>query len=203
MKKILAIALCATALGTAQASLKEAAKVGTFGNWTILRDVDKMTDKVTCTGIYQQDYAKQLSDEGLYISVKGGISSVTLRFDDLPPRPMRLAGKIEKDVRAVMLEGAEYDLAISSSRLRVQVLTLISGVQNFELDLAGIKDAVANMKAGCPIPQPVAAPPIEPAASPNLAPQEQPACSPDLLSRMKAAKVTPAQIQKICASTGT
>lgn len=200
MRLIAVLTLCALAAGGAHANLKSATKVGTFGNWTILRDVDKMTDKVTCTGIYQQDYSRQLSDEGLYISVKGGISSVTLRFDDLPARPMRLAGKIEKDVRAVMLEGADFDLAVSSVRLRGQVLTLVSGVQDFELDLSGIRDAVSNIKAGCPAnavgavsaPAPLAAEPPQP-----------PSCSPDLLDRMKAAKVTPAQVQKICAPTNS
>jgi hypothetical protein len=203
MKNLFAVALCALAICPAQASLKDATKVATFGSWTILRSVDKMTDKVTCTGIYQQDYAKQLSDEGLYVSVKGGISSVTLRFDDLPPRPMRLASKIEKDVRAVMLEGAEYDLAISSARLRGQILTLISGVQDFELDLTGIKDAVANIKAGCPIQTSVAESPTAPIPPQQAAKPESTACSPDLLNRMKAAKITSAQIQKICASTGS
>lgn len=198
MRKILVVAFCVAAFGSAQAGLKDAAKVGTFGNWTILRDVDKMTDKVVCTGVYQQDYATQLTDQGLYISVKGGLSSVTLRFDELPARPMRLAEKIEKDVRAVMLEGPDFDLAVSSTRLRGQVLTLISGVQTFELDLTGIREAVANIKAGCPVsPSGAASPSAQPAKS------EPQACSPDLLDRMKAAKVTPAQIQKICPSTGS
>lgn len=57
MRKILVVAFCVAAFGSAQAGLKDAAKVGTFGNWTILRDVDKMTDQVSCTGIYKDDYS--------------------------------------------------------------------------------------------------------------------------------------------------
>ncbi|CAN7189059.1 hypothetical protein [Acidovorax sp. LjRoot117] len=200
MRSIAVLLLCALATGGVHANLKSATKVGIFGNWTVLRDTDKMTDKVTCTGIYQQDYSRQLSEDGLYISVKGGLSSITLRFDELPARPMRLAGKIEKDVRAVMLEGADFDLAVSSTRLRGQVLTLVSGVQDFELDLSGIREAVAHIKAGCP----PAAPSAMSAPAPATAePPQPPACSPDLLERMKAARVTPAQIQKICSSTNS
>lgn len=195
MRKILVVAFCVAAFGSAQAGLKDAAKVGTFGNWTILRDVDKMTDQVSCTGIYKDDYSKQLASRGLYIQVRGGISSVTLRFDEDPPRSMRLAEKMEKDIRAVMLQGAEFESAIAAKRLRGQVLTLVSGLQDFELDLTGIAEAVASIRDGCP---PIAPPP-EPQAAP-AAPTTPPAllCTTELMDRMKAAKVTPTQIQKIC-----
>lgn len=198
MKKLFALIVCAVALSTAHANLKLASKVGTFGNWTVLRDVDKMTDKVSCTGIYKDDYGKQLAERGLYIQVRGGISSVTLRFDDEPPRPMRLAEKLEKDVRAVMLQGAEFDSVVAAKRLRGQVLTLVSGIQDFELDLAGISEALASIREGCP---PVALTPEAPAAAPSPAAPKATSCSPELLDRMKAAKVTPAQVQRICAST--
>lgn len=198
MKKLLILTACMAMCGIAQAGLKDATKVFTAGNWTVLRDVDKMTDKVSCTGIYKNDFGKQLAQDGLYISIRGGISSVTLRFDDSPARGMRLPTQIEKDVRAVMLEGSEFDAAIASSRLRGQVLTLVSGLQEFDLDLTGIAEASANIKSGCPLP--IAAP--EATGAPALPPTENPVvpalCSQELLDRLQAAKVTKSQIQKIC-----
>lgn len=199
MKKALILTIGLIAGAAVQASLKDATKVLTVGNWTVLREVDKMTDKISCTGIYKQDYGKQLARDGLYITIRGGISSVTLRFDDQPARQLRIPTKMEKDIRAVMLEGEEFAAALASSRLRGQALTLVSGLQEFELDLSGIAEAVASIRSDCPPPAAIAS---EPAPSvPVVAPAEAPAlCSAVLLERMKTAKLAPLQIQRICDS---
>ncbi len=150
MKKLLTFALLAVSSISASANLAEDKKVFSSGNWAVLRGVDAMTDKVTCTGIYKKDYAKQLVADRLFVSVRGGISSVTLRFDDEPAQSLRLATDTEKNINSVIINDAHFDALIRSSRLRMQVLTLVSGVQNIDLDLKGIADAVENIRADCP-----------------------------------------------------
>ncbi len=153
MKKLLLLTALVAAC-TGAFALKNAVKTLQVENWTVLRDVDPMTDAVNCTGIYKGQYTTQLSDAGLYIRVNGGIRGITLRFDDEPPREMRLATKMEKDVRVVILDGADRAKALSSKRLRYQVVTLVSGVVEGELDLAGIEAAAQHIAAKCPLGQP-------------------------------------------------
>jgi hypothetical protein len=141
---LLAAAQCAFA------DLKSATKVFEAGGWSVLRDVNMMTDKTDCTGIYKGNYKIQLSEDSLYISIGGGIESVTLRFGDEPPRSLRLAESLEKKVRAVIITGSDFESAMSSPRLRYQVGTLVSGIQQGEIDLTGARAANENIKAGCP-----------------------------------------------------
>jgi hypothetical protein len=129
---------------------KDAKKTLQAGNWAVLRDKDPMTDKISCTGIYKGDYAVQLSDEALYVRVQGGIEAVTLRFNDEAPRPMRLAQEMEKKIRAVIFSGTDYMDVIQAKRLRYQVMTLVSGVKQGDLDLTGIDQAYLHIKNGCP-----------------------------------------------------
>lgn len=120
------------------------------GNWSVRRGTDPMTDKVSCTGIYKDQLGIQLSREELYVTIRGGIEGVTLRFDDQPAERMRLARKVEKQVSAVEISGDEFRKLLGSNRLRIEVLTLVRGIQNLDLDLTGISDAVNNIRQGCP-----------------------------------------------------
>jgi hypothetical protein len=109
-----------------------------------------MTDKVSCTGIYKDQLGIQLTGEKLYVTTRGGIEGTTLRFDDQPPERMRLGTKMEKQVNAVEISGDEFRKLLGSNRLRMEVLTLIRGIENWDLDLTGISDAVNNIRQGCP-----------------------------------------------------
>jgi hypothetical protein len=199
MKKIFILAACAALCSPTFASLKDAAKVFESGKWTVLRSIDKMTDKVNCTGINGGDYGKQLGMGGLYISVKGGIEGVTMRFDDAPARPLRLASKMEKDVRALIIEALEFQSVLSSKRLRLQVNTLVSGLQEFDIDLTGISEAFENIEQDCPIPEtvPVAAVTL-PAAAVKAEPV--PLCSAELIGKMQKAGITKNQVTQVCGS---
>lgn len=151
---ILTIAFaCAGIAGPVQSQgLKDAKRTLTSGKWTVLRSIDPMTDKVDCTGIHDGNYRVQLSADGMYIRIAGGIQSVTLRFDDEPARALRLPTKMEKDVRAIILEGGEYEAATKASRLRYAAITLVAGTAQADLDLTGIGEALEHIKAGCPLP---------------------------------------------------
>jgi len=174
-------------------SLKDAQTTLKAGNWTVLRSTDTMTDKVTCTGVYRTNRGIQLSNDGLYVNIKGGIKTVTLRFGENAARPLRLPQKMERDVGAVILEGSDFADALQSNRLRLQVLTLVSGIATEDLDITGIQAAADHIKAGCP-----------PTAGSGSAPKPQstPAslCTDQLRANLRAAGVTERQMAAACRS---
>ena len=164
------------------------------GNWKVLRQIDPMKDTVDCTGIYKEDYGVQLAPQDLFIEVKGGVETVTLRFGDQPAQQMRLAADREKRVRAVIVAGVDFAELLASNRLRYQVLTLIGGVKTGELDLAGIQSALDNIHAGCPIQSP-----STPLASPRAEPTSADgACNAVSMSRMRQQGLSITQVAAIC-----
>lgn len=180
--------------GVVSASMKDAAKVFESGKWSVLRDIDKMTDKVSCTGVYGSDYGKQLTTDTLYIGISGGISSVTMRFDESPALPFRLGTKLEKEIRSLMLKSDEFQTALTAKRLRMQVGTLVSGIQDFDIDLTGLSDALDNIKQGCPMPALTSAPIL----APTLKTEPISTCNTELISKMQKAGITKNQLLQVC-----
>lgn len=151
LSQLIAIPLLCTSLcAAAQSSLLDAPTTFTSGDWSVRRQVDAMTDAVRCTGIYKGEPMVQVSSQGFYIRIRGGIQSVTLRFDNDPPQQMRLPTRMEKQVSAIILEGAEYEKALASKRLRYESLLLIRGMASGDVSLEGLQEAVEHIKAGCP-----------------------------------------------------
>lgn len=120
---------------------------GDLGNWTVKPELDPMTDALKCVGKLKDAPSVELSADNLYVQVEGGIQSITLRFDNDSAEPLRLPSQIEKDIGAVIIDAPYFSRAIASTRLRYQVLTLVRGLKNGDLDLAGISaahDAIVN-----------------------------------------------------------
>lgn len=195
MKRIFASVSTVGLLFVAQAgiaqSLKDAQPTLKTGNWTVLRSLDTMTDKVSCTAIYKANYGVQLARDKLIVRISGGIQSVTLRFGENPPQSMRLPQKMEKDVNAVIIEGAEFSQALETNRLRVQVLTLVRGVATEDLDTTGIQSATEHIQAGCPVANASDATAKPPTPTDGV-------CSEQLVVRLRAAGVTEQQINTAC-----
>lgn len=120
------------------------------GNWSVLRSKDPMTDAVICTGIYKTQYTIQLNKGNLYVSIRGGIQSYRLRFDDEPAQPLNLASDSEKNINAIDIKDTDFDKLFTSKRLRVEVLTLVAGLVNIDLDLRGLREAYEDIKQDCP-----------------------------------------------------
>lgn len=160
LRALLALSVFILTSSQACAGLKNGTITLTSGNWKVLRDKDPMTDKTECTGIYLDNYGIQLTADKLYISVSGGLQSVTLRFGDEPARPLRFPTDLEKTVRVIILSGAELEQLQAVSRLRYQALTLVSGIKAGDLDLTGLKPVLDNIRAGCPVQASVPATPI-------------------------------------------
>jgi hypothetical protein len=187
-------------------SLKDAPTTLRVGNWAVLRTIDPMTDKVDCTGIYKSNFGVQLNSRALYIKISGGIESITLRFGENPPEQTRFPQKIEKDVSTVIVDGIDFSRALETSRIRLQVLTLIKGLTTFDFDVTGIATAVEHIRSDCPIPTAtpvaiIASPPST--ASPQNAdlkstPITEGLCPENLIPRLRAAGVTEKQIKSAC-----
>lgn len=142
--KFLSIFLLAFSGFASAQSLGQSPTIGTFGNWRVVRSVNQMTDKATCTGLLQASAefdSVQLSQDSLYIKIRGGLQGVTLRFDEQQPRKMRLATKTEKAIRSIEIMDEEFNAVQESTRLRFSVLTLVAGIVEGSLDVTGIKDA--------------------------------------------------------------
>lgn len=196
----LALVSAVTLSGTAPAlaDLRSATPAFRTGKWVVLRDKDPMTDAVSCTGILAGEYAHQLSERALYLGIRGGLESVTLRFDDEPAKQMRLPTSTEKKSGNIILEGPEFDQAINSQRLRVQALTLVSGLKTLDLNLQGIAQAAKSIQEGCPGNAATKNVSIENPGESATAPPPAQACSPEIIQRMKTANVSAKQIGKIC-----
>jgi hypothetical protein len=177
------LVFCNTSINAALNDDKEVFK---SGNWKVLRSNDPMTDKAVCTGIYKDRYAIQLSETALYIRVSGGIESIKLRFDGAEPQSLKPAREIEKKIRSIVIEGSDFTQLKSSSRFRVQIGTLVSGVVDEDIDLNGFNEALANINSGCPI---VADKPVK---------ANTKGCSDAAKEKMKSQKMKQSQIDEIC-----
>jgi hypothetical protein len=63
-----------------------------------------------------------------------------------------LATRSEKNLGSIDLEGAEFSKLLGSSRLRMEVLTVLSHSVAFDIDLTGMAAAIENIRANCPGP---------------------------------------------------
>ena len=194
MRRIIAcipLMLPMAAFGPAAAQGLDAGKTITLtaGQWSVERSADKMTDAINCVGFHKARRGIQLSADTMFVTVKGGIQSVTIRTDETPPSPMRLALDLEKSINSVLLRGSEFASVTKSDRLRIQVLTLVSGVFNEDIDIRGIQDAVPHIKAKCPIGAP-----IQPAPTTSAATR----CDPVLMARLASANLSPPKIAEVC-----
>lgn len=195
MKNIIRLTLLATSIaliGPAfSAGLADAQIAYKSGNWKVLRSIDTMNDTVNCTGIYKENYGIQLTKDTLYVSVRGGLRSVTLRFGEKPARPLRLAEDMEKRVDSIIISGTDFAELLEGDRLRIQASTLVSGIATEDLDISGINSALENISNGCPI-------------QPNVATTKKtekgstPSCTEILVTRMKAQGLKENQINAIC-----
>lgn len=197
MNKKVIITLLATILITltslpASANLKSAKVALVSGNWKVLHDKDMMTDKTDCTGIYKNNYGIQLTKDTLYISVPGGIQSVTLRFGDEPAQPFRLATEMEKKVGVIILTGSVFQKLQSVSRLRYQSSTLVDSVKSGDLDLTGLATALNSIKSGCPLRLASATTPKKTKA------HGKSLCNSALVNRMRKHGLKDSEIDAIC-----
>jgi hypothetical protein len=190
--RVLAAAILASTAASASAqTLADGVPVFRSGGWVVLRTIDPMTDKRSCTGILNGDYDIQLSQSALYVRMRGGVTSVTLRFDDQPPEKLRLSSDFERRGRVALLP-EELRKALGSSRIRIQVMTGRDGLELKDLDVTGIRDAHTNIRSGCsgnPLPD----------ADVRRPSTEGSLCSTLVETRMRQRGLAASDIRAICA----
>ncbi len=160
------------------------------GNWSVHRSTDQMTDKVRCTGVYKDNYRIQLAHDQLFIRLKGTPTSYWLRYDDGPSSDTLLPTDIDKQIRIISLKGDAFNSLFSAHRLRWSVLTVLSEMDDGDIDLTGIAEAHANILNGCPDNGTVAPAPAAPAS----------ACSAEVKRRLQAKGMSAADIEEVCAA---
>lgn len=139
---LIAVTVFLSVLVEAQ-DLSELPVVARSGNWSVRRSADTMTDEVSCTGFYKDRFDIQLEKSVFYISMRGrgGVSLVTLRFDDGSPKPARLASETERKISTIILEGEEFEELLKSKRLRARIFTILDTVIDEDIDLTGLEQA--------------------------------------------------------------
>ena len=125
------------------ANLAQAPVIAKYGKWSVRRELDPMTDKANCIALYENRFDVQVTEEDCYISEsgKGGVQSITLRFDDQPPEEMQLASDTEQTVGAIGIHSSDFQKLLIANRLRYQILRVVDGLDNGELDLNGLAAA--------------------------------------------------------------
>ena len=121
------------------------------GGWQLQRSKNAMTDKTDCILVPVGKPHVQITVGDLYISYRGrgGVQGFRYRLDDEPVSQMQLPTEIDKQIGAVHISGDTFNRILQASRLRVEVLTLISGVQNEDLAVAGVRGLYTKMQREC------------------------------------------------------
>lgn len=173
---------------SSSANLAEAPVVFKSGSWNVHRTTDTMTDKTSCTGIYNNDFGIQLTDDTLFISIRGSLRGYQFRFDDQPVSQMYIANDTEERMDTIIIK-ANFKKTLGSDRLRVKALTYNSS-KDYDLDLSGIVDAVQNIRSGCP---------GEPVNGVVASDEETLLCGAKVVTRLKEKGVSKETIDYACA----
>ena len=107
------------------------------------KNLDPMTDKASCVALYGDKVDIQVTEDVCFISEsgKGGVQSIRLRFDDQAPQQMQLASDVEKDIGAIGIKDNDFQELLIANRLRYQVLLMVGGMDDGDLDLNGLAAA--------------------------------------------------------------
>ncbi len=112
--------------------------------------MDAMTDKKSCTALYQNDWKVQGASWNMFIGFRGrgGVSAYTLRFDEDPAEALQLATEREKSISAVILE-PHFSRIYHGTRLRIQVMTVLKSVLVEDVNLKGFREATDYIRSSC------------------------------------------------------
>jgi hypothetical protein len=117
------------------------------GVWSVFSKPDPMSDKKSCVAIHKDDWRIQGSTDMLVISMRarGGVRTYQLRFNDDPALTPHGASRIERQSSNVVIS-EDFGRVLQSSRLRVQIFTILDSVIDEDIDLDGFAAAVQYMK---------------------------------------------------------
>lgn len=122
------------------------------GSWYIHSKSDAMTDELSCVAYFKDEPQIQLTPDSLAVTYRGrgGIEGYRLRFDDQEASGLLLPSSVERRIGAIILRDNVFERIRSSRRLRIQGVTLISGMANDDIDLTDAGTAISKMtQMGC------------------------------------------------------
>jgi len=124
------------------ASLSASADVVFSNNdWTVIKKVDPMTDKVSCFAKSVKNPSIEGYNDKLYISYrgKGGVGMLTTRLDDQPKGDSRLPTSIEKAVSVWIIDASDV---YKADRLRTETLTVLSTIAYEDINIKTLREAL-------------------------------------------------------------
>lgn len=119
--------------------------------WQLRKSKGSFDDKVSCVISPIGKPYIQFTRGDLYIGYKGrgGINGFRYRIDDQPASEMQLPSPIEKQIGALRLTGGVFSQIVSASRLRISTLTLVAGIDEEDLNLAGLRKLYSRLQREC------------------------------------------------------
>ena len=172
----------------AQPKLQTNEPVFRSGNWFVVRSTKEGRDTVACTGFYKAHRGIQLSEDSLIVRVPDDVQDITIGYGD-KMRPARPPEDIEKELRAVVFRGADFDRLRRTRIIKLEISTARGQIRH-ELNVQGINAALLNIASGCPVPAERLG--GQPAGGADAA------CTPALMARMRANGIAEAQIAASC-----
>ena len=133
-------------------TIQEMEVVATRGIWELRHVKDEFTDEKSCVIVVIANYDIRVSTSRLFInySTHGGAQGYQFRIDDGPVSGMQLPSEVDRRMGVIELEGRTFDKLLRAKRLRVQTLTLISGLENADINLVGLAELYLDMQKLCP-----------------------------------------------------
>ncbi|WP_396659953.1 hypothetical protein [Methylobacterium bullatum] len=119
--------------------------------WNLYKKVDSFTDKTKCVIASSKDARIQVSKGTMYVdySRKGGVQGYEYRIDNDPSSGMRLPTETAKSLGFVSFSGQDLSAILGARRLRIQVLTYVSGLKEEDIDVRGLYKLYDQMVQGC------------------------------------------------------
>lgn len=113
-------------------------------DWTVYRNIDGMTDKLSCVAIHKMNWIIQANQDVMYINMRGrgGVSAYKIRLDSAKPSNLLIA----KGGSSVITLKNEFPAILQSKRLRLEILTILDRVLLEDISLSGLQEAVNYMK---------------------------------------------------------
>ena len=117
--------------------------LATVEPWRILQTKNLMTDKVSCFAIHTQYPNVQFSPPAIYIDMsrRGGLKGYTYRVDDLSPSQFAIATGVQVRLNTLVFGEGNLPRVNQNKRLRVQVLTVLDTVSDFDLNMSSAEAA--------------------------------------------------------------
>lgn len=146
------IVMASPIAASSAAASDEAQGTPSASSWELNKSVDDFTGKQTCVITSPDQPLVEIDPpSSFFVSLqgRGGVAGYRYRIDQQPASPMRLPTKMESDTSTVIIEGQEFARVVAGTRLRIEILTVLSSVLDLDLNLRGIRPLLARARAEC------------------------------------------------------